>query len=113
MSLTSDGSLNVVAKAMRLKRSSGSALRSTFMRRIGALPGAEQELGELFRREVRFDLAHRLAFGDAGGEARNASAKISASRARSICFADRPRVESPIGQPLNSSPARWWVTMST
>src|ERR1700733_3929541 len=28
------GSLNIVAKAMRLKRSSGSALRSTFIRRM-------------------------------------------------------------------------------
>src|ERR1700683_1346039 len=29
-----DGSLNTVAKTMRLKRSSGAALRSTFIRRI-------------------------------------------------------------------------------
>src|ERR1700677_1672544 len=29
-----DGSLNTVMKTMRLKRSSGSALRSTFMRRM-------------------------------------------------------------------------------
>ena len=49
------GSLNTVAKAMRLKRSSGSALRSTFMRRMARVtPMKRNGSGEEVAAAVRF-----------------------------------------------------------
>jgi hypothetical protein len=81
-----DGSLNTVAKAMRLKRSSGSALRSTFMRRIA--PSQEERRNSASSSGANVaaisPAAWPLAMHAAKGERH--SAKISVSRARKPRF---------------------------
>ena len=66
----------------------------------GALPGREQELGQVLCSESRSDLAGPLPFRDAGGERRAPSAKISASRVRNISLCGAAsRLKSPMRQP--------------
>src|SRR5580700_3743170 len=78
------GSLNTVMKTMRLKRSSGSALRSTFMRRMA--PSQEES-----RNSARSSGAKIAAISPApcpsamhAANGARHSAKISTSRVRSI-----------------------------
>ena len=68
MSVHGRGSLNTVMKTMRLKRSSGSALRSTFMRRIAPSQEESRNSARSCGANVVGDLARRLPFRDACGE---------------------------------------------
>src|ERR1700722_5960738 len=79
-----DGSLNTVAKTMRLKRSSGSALRSTFIRRMAPFQDHSRKTAKSSGAKGVWisPVSWRSAMHAAKG-ARH-SAKISASRVRSI-----------------------------
>src|SRR6202020_3349108 len=77
-----EGSLNIVAKAMRLKRPSGSVLRSTFMRRMAPSQDDSRKSAKSSGAKVAAisPAPCPSAMHAANGERH--SAKISASRVR-------------------------------
>src|ERR1700735_1489422 len=99
-------SLNTVAKTMRLKRSSGSALRSTFIRRMAPSQDDSRKSAKSSGAKVAAisPVAWPSAMHAAKGERH--SAKISASRVRSISLCGAvSRLKSPIRQPrVNAAP---------
>src|ERR1700722_13722805 len=109
-----DGSLNTVAKTIRLKRSSGSALRSTFIRRMAPSQDDSRKSAKSSGAKVAAisPVVWPSAMHAAKGERH--SAKISASRVRSISLCGAAsRLKSPIRQPRpNSAPASRSVMMS-
>src|ERR1700722_10203310 len=108
------GSLNTVAKTMRLKRSSGSALRSTFIRRMAPSQDDRRKSAKSLGAKVAAisPVAWPSAMHAAKGDRH--SAKISASRVRSISLCGAvSRLKSPIRQPrVNAAPTRRSVTRS-
>src|ERR1700723_1297495 len=78
------GSLNTVAKTMRLKRSSGSPLRSTFIRRMA--PSQDDRRKSAKSLGAKVAAISPVAWPSAmhAAKAERHSAKISASRVRSI-----------------------------
>src|SRR6202161_28909 len=99
------GSLNTVAKAMRLKRSSGSVLRSTFMRRMAPSQDDSRKSAKSSGAKVAAISPARCPSAPAP-RAREAApgerhrAKFPGSRVRSISLCGAAsRLKSPIRQP--------------